>query len=43
MASPQAIKYWAMQYSNYVEVTEPQEIREEIYANLTLALEKYER
>lgn len=43
MASPQAIKYWAMQYSNYVEVTEPQEIREEIYANLSLALEKYER
>lgn len=40
-ASPRAMKYWAMQYADYVEVTSPESLRKEIYEGLLSASKKY--
>ena len=37
----QAMRYWAMQYANSVEVLHPQELREQIKKDLLAAVEKY--
>ena len=42
-ASPKAMKIWALQYADSVEITEPAELREEIRLSLMFALEKYEK
>ena len=40
-ASPNAMEHWALQYSNYVEVTAPAHLRERIKNTLQAAMEKY--
>ncbi len=40
-ASPSAMKFWAMQYLNYVEVLKPQSLRDAIKENIAKAQEKY--
>ena len=37
----EAMRYWAMQYANHVEVLRPEKLREEIKKNLLAAVEKY--
>lgn len=37
----QAMRYWAMQYANHVEVLKPQELREQVKEDLVKALDKY--
>lgn len=37
----EAMRYWAMQYANYVEVLRPEKLREQIKADLLAAVEKY--
>ncbi len=37
----QAMRYWAMQYVNYVEVLRPEKLREQIKKDLLAAVEKY--
>ena len=37
-----AMEYWAMQYSNFVEIIQPEYLRNKIINNLENALEKYE-
>lgn len=41
-ASPMAMEYWALQYLNYVEVIQPESLRNKIKENLKLATQKYE-
>ncbi len=41
MASPTAMKYWAMQYADHVVVTKPDHLRDEIKASFEKALKKY--
>ena len=41
-ASPMAMKHWAMQYADYVEVTYPQTLRQTIKNALQNAAQKYE-
>ena len=41
MASPNAMEHWAMQYINYVEVTAPESIREQICQSLQNGIKKY--
>ncbi len=41
-ASPSAMKFWAMQYLNYVEVLKPQSLRNAIKENIAKAQEKYQ-
>lgn len=41
-ASPEAIKYWAMQYGLFVEVIKPEYLRNAIKENLRAALSVYE-
>lgn len=36
-----AMRYWAMQYANHVEVLRPEKLREEIKGDLLAAVEKY--
>ena len=36
-----AMRYWAMQYANHVEVLRPAELREQIKEDLQNALSKY--
>ena len=38
----EAMRYWAMQYANHVEVLRPEKLREEIKKDLLAAVEKYE-
>jgi len=40
-ASPSAMKHWAMQYINYVEILQPTHLRDEIAEDLNKAVEKY--
>lgn len=40
-ANPQSMRYWAMQYSDYVEVLEPESLRDEIKNGLRSAWRKY--
>lgn len=40
-ASPMAMKYWALQYINGVEIISPQKLRDEITADLEAGLSKY--
>ncbi len=40
-ASPNAMKHWAMQYINHVEIKSPQSLVEQIKDNLRKAVEKY--
>ncbi|MBQ7605537.1 MAG: WYL domain-containing protein, partial [Firmicutes bacterium] len=40
-ASPMAMKYWALQYINGVEITRPEKLRSEIIADLEKGLAKY--
>lgn len=40
--SPEAMEYWAMQYSNFVEIIKPESLRNRIIENLKDALKKYE-
>ena len=40
-ASPSAMKYWAMQYLNNVEILSPTSLREQIVTNLNSAVKKY--
>lgn len=40
--SPMAMKLWALQYADYVEVISPYTLRDEIRDSLTFALERYE-
>lgn len=42
-ASPNAMEYWAMQYLNYVEVLEPESLRERIREQLQKGLGKYNK
>lgn len=37
----EAMRYWAMQYANHVEVLRPEKLREEIKKDLLAAIEKY--
>ena len=37
----EAMRYWAMQYANHVEVLRPEKLREEIKEDLLAAVEKY--
>lgn len=37
----EAMRYWAMQYANHVEVLRPEKLREQIKADLLAAVEKY--
>ena len=37
----EAMRYWAMQYANHVEVLRPEKLREEIKKDLLAAVEKY--
>ena len=39
--SPEAMEYWAMQYTNFIEVISPETLRNKIKCNLKSALEKY--
>ena len=41
-ANLEAMRYWAMQYANHVEVLRPEKLREEIKKNLLAAVEKYD-
>ena len=41
MVNLRAMRYWAMQYVNHVEVLRPERLREEIKKNLLAAVEKY--
>ena len=41
-ASPQAMKHWALQYLEHVEVLEPKELREDLAAVLEKGLQKYQ-
>ena len=41
-ANLKAMRYWAMQYANHVEVLRPEKLREEIKKDLLAAVEKYE-
>ncbi|MBE6629760.1 MAG: WYL domain-containing protein [Ruminococcaceae bacterium] len=41
VASPMAMKYWAMQYVDYVVVTKPEHLRKEIRESLVQAVKKY--
>lgn len=43
LASPSAMKHWAMQYINHVEVIAPEHLREGIKASLEKGLESYNR
>ena len=36
-----AMRYWAMQYANHIEVLKPQKLREQIKEDLAKAVEKY--
>jgi len=36
-----AMRYWAMQYANHVEVLRPEKLREAIKEDLLAAVEKY--
>lgn len=40
-ASPNAMEHWAMQYLNFVEITQPQELRERIKKSLDEGVKKY--
>lgn len=40
-ANLEAMRYWAMQYANHVEVLRPEKLREEIKKDLLAAVEKY--
>ena len=40
-ANLKAMRYWAMQYANHVEVLRPEKLREEIKKDLLAAVEKY--
>ena len=40
-ANLEAMRYWAMQYANHVEVLRPEKLREEIKKDLLAAIEKY--
>jgi len=40
-ASPNAMEHWAMQYLNYVEVIEPESLRERIKEGLNKGIKKY--
>lgn len=40
-SSPKAMEYWIMQYSNYVEVLEPVELRDKIKENIAEMIIKY--
>ena len=42
-ASPEAIKYWAMQYGLFVEIIKPESLRKAVKENLQTALFKYEK
>ena len=41
-ASPNAMEHWALQYLNYVEVTGPDHLRQQIRQDLEKATEKYQ-
>ena len=41
MASIDAVKYWSLQYLDYVEIIEPQSIRERIEDSIRNAAKKY--
>ena len=41
VSSPNAMEHWAMQYINYVEVTAPESIREQICKSLQNGMKKY--
>ncbi|MBR6635916.1 MAG: WYL domain-containing protein [Phascolarctobacterium sp.] len=41
-ANLEAMRYWAMQYANHVEVLRPEKLREEIKKDLLAAVEKYD-
>ena len=43
LTSKNAFKYWALQYLNYVEVTSPKELREQITADVNKAAVKYSK
>ena len=40
-ANLEAMRYWAMQYANHMEVLRPEKLREEIKKDLLAAVEKY--
>ena len=40
-ANLEAMRYWAMQYANHMEVLRPEKLREEIKKDLLAAIEKY--
>lgn len=40
-ANLEAMRYWAMQYANHVEVLRPKKLRDEMKKNLLAAVEKY--
>ena len=42
-ASPKAMKYWALQYVDYVEIITPTKLRDDIRETLDYALERYEK
>ncbi len=42
-ASPSAMKYWALQYLNFVEILEPKSLREELKQDIKNGLEKYSK
>lgn len=42
-ASPEAVKYWAMQYGLFVEILKPESLRNAIKGNLQKSLSKYEK
>ena len=41
LASPNAMRHWALQYINYVEILKPTDLREKISEDLNKALKKY--
>ena len=40
-ASPKAMKHWAMQYIDHVEITYPESLRKSIQKSLNEAIKKY--
>ena len=41
VASPQAMRLWALQYADHVEILQPYDLRESVKQSLTYAFEKY--